>query len=74
MHGGDAYAALELHPVTSFGVCTIFNGNYELKEDGLKKNKKERWEVLDLESHSKWCLQCTITTSFCNLFSLMFLF
>ncbi|WVZ09881.1 hypothetical protein V8G54_014411 [Vigna mungo] len=52
VHGGDAYAALELHPMTSFGVCTIFNGNYELKEDALKKNKKERWEVLDLESHS----------------------
>lgn len=69
VHGGDAYAALQLHPVPSGAVYTIFNADYHLKEHALnKKKKKERWEVLDLESHGEcWVMVLKNLYSVCSV-------
>jgi len=40
VHGGDAYAALQLHPVPSRGASTLFNAHYHLKQHALKKKER----------------------------------
>jgi len=51
VHGGDAYAPLQLHPVPSRCACTLFHAHYHLKQHAFKKKNEETWKLLDLERH-----------------------